>query len=313
MKKQIIQLQIVSIIILVFFVSSCNKSTITKDNNSASTNSSTGTESKNPNKDYEAYINSLPPWKPGNNNTLSPAHKDIMKRIVQKPAPKGNSWKGHWMFIITPADGYTLQKGVTWQKNYYNAQGRVFKVDQTKPAPNEIEHIGFITLESATKGYDLTSYGDVKMAYYAMKAKGNRLVWNFAWLPSPKDNRDFKAQVFYREVEYDPSTDTLYGKVTSYLFREFKDGQKKALVPIPVCEYNFKASRLSEEDFQRIANSHTRNPEFPNYEYAMMVSRTSPWLRNRAKLFLKEDALKKIKVQAAKKRIEIEKQFLDKK
>jgi hypothetical protein len=44
-----------------------------------------------------------------------------------------------------------------------------------------------------------------------------------------------------------------------------------------------------------------------------MVSRTSPWLRNRAKLFLKEDALKKIKVQAAKKRIEIEKQFLDKK
>ncbi|MDX1920601.1 MAG: hypothetical protein SFU25_07715 [Candidatus Caenarcaniphilales bacterium] len=217
----------------------------------------------------------------GNLPTVSKAHQEVISKVAQKPAPKGNSWKGHWMFSITSGDGHWMKDYTVLSKNTLEPNGKFIKSETVKLedlGKDEFLHAGFITFDDASKGYDLTGYGKVKIPYTGFKAKGNDLEWDFSWFPAPADKRNYYAQEYHRVAKYDPEKDIIYGTCSMIMYKLVPGKNKKTeTVVIPIGEYVWKATRLSEEDFQNIANKGgERNPNMPNAEYTVYVDTKHP-------------------------------------
>jgi hypothetical protein len=221
-------------------------------------------------------------YKPGNNSTLSATHQKIVSKLSKKPAPKGKSWSGRWIFIVTAGDGHRMEPYTVLSKNTLDSNGKFIKsekVDYFKMEPNQFLHAGFITLtdeKGQPGGYDLTGYGKVKIPYTGLKVKDNELSWDFTWFPSKGDKRNFMAQEYHREAKYDPQNDVLYGTCTMKIYKKIKVAGKEKIVVAPIGQYVWKASRLSEEDFGAAANTGKRHPGLPQAEYTVYIGTSQP-------------------------------------
>ncbi len=210
----------------------------------------------------------------GNNSLLSPTHQNIIKQIVTQSAPKGSSWKGHWIFTVTFGDGHRMREYTTLSRNVLDDAGNFVKsekVDYLSLKPESFLHAGFITFEDKDKGYDLTGYGKVKLPYTGFKSNGNKLEWDFSWIPVKADNRNFLAQEYHRVAQYDPVNDVIYGTCSMVMYKEVVYNGQKRVATIPIGEYVWKASRLNEKDFQEIAKTGKRNAGMPREEFTVYI------------------------------------------
>jgi hypothetical protein len=214
---------------------------------------------------------------------LSAAHQAILKKGALKQADKGNSFKGRWIFTVNAEPGTKPKDYTVLSKNILDDKGAFQKSQTVKPEDlkaGDFLHAGFITLEEGGKGYDLTGYGKVKIPYTGLQQTENKLRWDFTWIPVAADKREFYAQEFHREAVYDPTTDTISGSCSSVIYKLVPGSNgKSTTVVLPVGNYNWQASRLSEEDFQKMANSGKRSPALPNAEFTVYVNNEHPKIK----------------------------------
>lgn len=226
---------------------------------------------------------------PNETSEVSSRQKEIIEKIAQNPPPKANSPLGYWMFFVFAKDGHKLKGYTDLIRSNLSNTGEVLSsevVDESKLNKEDFLHAGFIFLGKGEGpngrlfGYDTTGYGKVIIPYYNLISRGNsEYEWDFTWIPGKLDKRKFKFERFHRIAKYDAKNDVLYGTVDIYLAEDIVDKGKRKEVEIPLGSYVWKASRLSEQDFQRINSTGKRDPNLPQVEHVIALKKNDPTVK----------------------------------